>query len=242
MPAIPMRGRLGILAGGWRYAWSQPTALAISPEDARVFSLVGSLVHPWLGAAVLNEDGTTSPLTQVQLTGELREYIVNPWLPNHVLAMRFAGGLTIGANNYLGNYQLGGNFGDQSFAATPDTFRMLRGYPLGTEYGDMYWLTGFEYRLPLWRIDRGVGTIPVFLRALSAVAFLDAGHAFTEATSVRDVLADPLVGAGAELRLSTALGWAVGLTGRLGYGFALTPGGFSPLDPRSLYFQLGGSF
>ena len=226
---LPMRGATGQIQGGWRYSWGQPTRYAISPEDARIFSLVGSITHPYLGTYVLDDDDNRSGLTQFQLTTELREYIVNPWIPNHVFAMRFAGGVTLGSNTFFGNYQLGGSAGDSAFYVIPDEARMLRGYPRAATVGDMYWLTGLEYRFPIARIDRGWGVIPAFLRALSGNVFIDAGNAFTNVEAPGDVFDATLVGVGAELRLSTYLVWGYGITGRAGFAAGLTGEGFRPI-------------
>jgi len=256
-PSVPLRGFLGALSGGWRYSWSQPTAYAISPEDARVVSFVGSLLTPWLGTYRRDEAGELQPFTQVQLTGEIREYVVNPWIPNHVLAMRGGTGVTFGGADIIGNYyQLGGSFGDGAFSVTPDESRMLRGYPLGSDFGDLYWLTGAEYRLPLAQVQRGVGTVPFFLRNVSAAGFVDVGNAFNNPTSVLGrsatgaelldaAIAEPLVGVGGEVSVRVVLGWAVSLTGRFGYGVGLTGGNaLSPADGllAPAYARLGGSF
>lgn len=242
LPLIPVRGTIGTLQAGWRYAWSQQTAMAISLEDGRTFSLIGGLTHPWLGTRIEQADGEPDPLTQVQLTSELREYLVMPFAPNHVLAMRAAGGITVGATDYLGYYQLGGSFGDGATYVTPDEFRMLRGYPIAADNGDRYWLGGVEYRFPVVRFDRGWGTIPLFLRYLSANAFVDAGNAFSEVEDWTEAFTRPLIGVGAELRLAIFVGWSTGLTGRLGYAVGLTEEGFAYNEPGALYFQLGGSF
>ena len=255
--ALPLRGTLGALSGGWRYSWSQATAYAISAEDARTVSFVGSLLTPWLGTFRRDEAGNLQPFTQVQLTGELREYVVNPWIPNHVLAARAGAGLTMGGADILGNYyQLGGSFGDGAFSVTPDESRMLRGYPIGSDFGDLYWLTGLEYRLPLAQIQRGYGTVPAFFRNVSAAGFVDVGNAFNNPTGVlgrtatgRELLdaavAEPLVGVGAEVSVRVVVGWAIGLTGRFGYGVGLT--GERALQPSDgwlapAYARLGGSF
>ena len=237
LPNVPLVGTVGALSGGWRYSWSQPTALAISAEDARSFALVGSLLSPYLGTTVRDlETGQLQPLTQVQLTSELRQYTVMPWLPNHVLAGRAAAGVTLGGVDFLGNYQLGGAIGDANFSVVPDSLRMLRGYPLGFDIGDMYWLASLEYRLPLWYIHRGVGTIPIWMRNLSGAVFIDAGNAFNSPTVVTGrpatfqdlgeaAIEAPLVGVGAEISWRTAVAWGIGLTGRVGWAIGLTEGG-----------------
>ncbi len=256
LPGVPLRGFVGALSGGWRYSWSQQTPYAISLEDGRIFSLVGSVLHPWLGTFLRNpETEELEPFTQLQLTSEVREYWVNPWLSNHVLAARAAAGVTLGTSAFLGNYQLGGSFGDGSFGVTPDNFRMIRGYPVGFDIGDMYWLASSEYRLPLAYVNRGVGTVPAFFRNVSALAFVDAGNAFnnpslftgrpsTAQELVNAATANPMLGVGAEVQIRAVLAWSAGISLRLGYGIGLTEGGFDPrVDPLSpLYAQLGGSF
>jgi hypothetical protein len=242
LQGIPTRGYIGAIQGGWRYSWSQPTALSVSPEDARIFSVVGGILHPWLGTWLEDEDGFR-PFSQVQLTSELREYVVNPWIPNHVLAMRIAGGATLGPTDFFGTYQLGGNIGDAAFYATPDEFRMVRGHPLGADVGDMYWLGGLEYRAPIWRIDRGWGPFPLFLRYLAGAAFVDAGNAFVGVPKSWDqAFDDSLVGVGAELRLSAVAGWSTGFTARLGYATALDSAGYQPGDIETFYLLGGSSF
>ncbi|MFK7927391.1 MAG: hypothetical protein AB8H79_04335, partial [Myxococcota bacterium] len=240
---LPLRGAIGTIQGGWRYSWNQQTRTAISTEDGRIVSLVGGVILPFLGSYSLDEDGTRNGLTAVQLTAEWREYTVLPWSRNHVFAFRAAGGAAFGSDRFLGLYQLGGNFGDGAFYVTPSSSRLVRGFPIGADVGDAYWLTSAEYRLPIIRVDHGISSLPVFIRALSAHAFVDAGNAFTQPQSWRDPLTDPLVGVGAELRLSTILWYGVGATGRLGVATGLTgPNRIGVTNPKLVYFRVGGSF
>jgi WD40 repeat protein len=266
-PALPFIGYVGALSGGWRFVWSEPTSYAISAEDGEVLSLVGSLRAPWLGSFSRDlATGELSPLTQLQLTSEVRKYWTNPWLDNHVLATRAAAGVTLGANQFFGNYLLGGSIGDTGLAVTPDEFRMVRGYPFGTDVGDLYWLASLEYRLPLLRFERGLGTIPLYARTLSASAFIDTANAFVSPsfeTGVPPTAADlwaaaieePLMGVGGELILNTVVAYGIGLSARFGYGVGLLgPAALRPADtdgdgattlPEVLapaYLQLGGSF
>ncbi len=246
---LPLRGTIGALSGGYRFSWSQQTAYSISREDARIASLVGNFLHPWLGTSVLDANDERRALTQVQLVGELREYVVNPWIPNHVLAGRVATGVALGGTDFLGNYQMGGNIGDAAFYVTPDEFVMLRGYPFGFDTGDMYWLSAAEYRLPIWQIQRGVSALPAYFQFLSAAAFVDVGNAFlspmnprsVKGTTLLDAVTDqPLVGVGGELSLSTVLGWNGRVTGRGGFAVPLTRR--SEVPPQQVYLQFGGSF
>ena len=105
--------------------------------------------------------------------------------------------------------------------------------------GNWYYLGSAEYRAPLWRIDRGTGTIPAFFKTLHGAVFTDIGSAFDDPAAAPL----PLVGVGAELRLVTILGWGIGLQGRLGYAFSiLGDGGYGPTDQETLYFRVGSSF
>jgi Tol biopolymer transport system component len=250
LPAVPYRGLVGALSGGYRFSWAQQTAYSISQEDARTLSLVGAILNPLLGTYVVDsESGGLRPLSQVQLTAEVREYVVNPFLANHVLATRASTGLALGGTEFLGNYQLGGSLGDSAFYVAPDELQMLRGYPIGFDSGDMFWLASAEYRFPVWHIQRGIGALPFFARYLSAAAFVDAGNAFDSPTSVTGQAASvadiasaattsTLVGVGGELAASSVVGWGAGIRGRVGYAVPLTvaPGAGTP------YLRFGGSF
>ncbi len=230
LPSLALRGTIGSLQVGYRYSWGQPTPYAISSEDARAFVATASVTAPWLGTFAVDEDGTRTGVTQLQLSADWREYLVNPLAPNHVFALRGGVGVAFGgADRFLGNFQLGGN--------GVGGFRALRGYPSGARRGDSYWLVGAGYRLPLWRMDRGIGTVPVFFRFLSAEVFVEAGDAFDRVSNVADVFDSALVGAGAELRLAAILGWAFGVDLRLGYAVGITPGGFGPADPGAVYVR-----
>jgi Tol biopolymer transport system component len=239
---LPIRGTLGSIAGGWSYAWSRPTAYAISTEDGRTISVVGALFHPWLGSVVQTGEDAPSGFTRAQVTAEAREYWVPPWADNHVIAVRAATGITVGSTQFLGNYQLGGSYGDSGIATTPDEFRLLRGYPVAAKLGDAYWLGSAEYRLPLWQIQRGISALPVFFRSLSAAAFCDAGNAFSGLSDPAGALDAPLLGAGVELRASAIVGWGVAVQGRLGWATGLGSQGIAWNDPRAFYFQLGTSY
>lgn len=254
-PALPFIGTIGSLSGGFRYAWSQPTALSISPEDGEAFSFVGSVLSPWLGTFLRDVDtGERTPVTQLQLASELRRYVVAPWQPNHVFAGRVAAGATFGTNEFFGNYVLGGPLGDGGFSVVPDSLRMVRGYPVATDIGDQYWLASLEYRFPIVYIHRGLGTLPVWVRNVSGSVFIDAGNAFDNPAlrtgrpaTLREIgvaaVDSPLIGLGGELNARGVVFWGIALHGRAGWAIGLTDRGYRIEDGiRSFYFQLGGSF
>jgi hypothetical protein len=248
-PLLPLRGTEGALSAGYRFSFATSAPYAISAEDGKVVSFVGSLLAPWLGTYVLDENDVSQPLTQVQLTGEYQTYHSNPWIPNHVFVGRIAGGVTLGETQYLGNYQLGGDFSDNGLYVTPAEYRRLRGFPFGYDPGDMYWLATGEYRFPIVRIDRGFGTLPAFFQNISGKVFVDAGNAFSgtffgaKHLTPYDIFAKPLVGVGGEASLQGIILWGLSANATVGYAVGLTEGGITPLkDPLApLYIQLGGA-
>lgn len=238
---LPTRGFLSSVGGGWRYAKGKSYELSISPEDARVVSLVGEVYSPLLGAYILDDNDQRVPFQQVRLTAEWREYRTVPFLSNHVLALKLAGGGTVGDGQRYGSFRLGGSFGESGYYTLPEEWRALRGFAPASVYGDAFYLGSAEYRLPLFRLDRGVSTIPAFGRTLSATAFVDAGNAADELNG--DAIAGTRVGAGGELRGTAVLGWGVGVSARVGYAFAVRGSDGIPLGSTDgFYAWLGSSF
>lgn len=54
----------------------------------------------------------------------------------------------------------------------------LRGYPPRAVTGNQFHLLNVELRRELWNIERGLATLPVYVRRLHAGALADAGTAF----------------------------------------------------------------
>ncbi|HCH61185.1 MAG TPA: hypothetical protein DFR83_00175 [Deltaproteobacteria bacterium] len=247
-PFLPTRGFLSSIGGGWALARGRAYARSISAEQARVLTFNGDLSHPWLGSQVLalNESGTAEELvgfTRLQLTSEWREYRTAPWGTNHVFATRLAGGASLGDQLQQGSFRLGGTFGESAAYTLPGEFRPLRGFPFSTVFGDWYYLASGEYRLPLWWIDRGFRTLPVFARHTSAAVFVDAGNAFNDPGQQTNLLAQTRIGTGVELRGSAVVAWGIPLNVRVGYGFGVYGEGGIPFGSLAgLYFQLGSSF
>ncbi|MBN1334508.1 MAG: PD40 domain-containing protein [Deltaproteobacteria bacterium] len=244
---LPARGYLSSLAIGWRHARSRSYAHSISPEEARQVTATAQYTASWLGSHLLDDSGEPVPFDQVQVTSEWREYTSLPWAANHVLALRAAAGVSLGDGLRYGSFRLGGSYGEGALYALPDEYRALRGFPVASVYGDWYYLGGAEYRLPIWRIDRGFGNLPFFLRTLHAALLCDVGNAFaafpSSGAEAADLLGATRVGVGAELRLGMVVGWGYGFTGRLGYAFGASgEGGIRAGSLDGLYLQMGNSF
>ena len=238
---LPTRGFLSSVGGGWRYAKGKSYELSISPEEARVVSLLGEVYSPLLGTYILDDNDQRVAFQQVRLTAEWREYRTVPFLPNHVLAFKLAGGGTVGDGQRYGSFRLGGSFGESGYYTLPEEWRALRGFTPASVYGDSFYLGSAEYRLPLFRLDRGISTIPAFGRTLSATAFVDAGNADDDLNA--EAINATRVGTGAELRGTAVLGWGVGVSARVGYAFAVRGSdGIQFGSTDGFYAWLGSSF
>jgi len=238
-PFLPTRGFISQLSSSLRWGRGGSNTYSISPEGARLVSLNAKLTPSWLGSYKLNNEDEKEPFNQMQVTAEIREYMDIPFFSNHVLALRAAGGVSFGDRYRYGSFRLGGNYGESTYYVLPDEYISLRGWPVAAASGDWYYLSSAEYRFPLWRIDRGTGTAPLFLRSLHGAVFADIGSAFDDPAQP----ALPLVGTGAELRLTSILLWGVPLQLRAGYAFSLYPsGGIAPNSPASWYWRFGTSF
>ena len=241
-PFLPTRGFVSQLAGGVRWVRGGSNTYSISPEGARVISLNAKLTPSWLGSYTLqyiNEEDQKTPFDQLQVTAEIRDYVDVPYFANHVLALRAAGGASFGDNFRYGSFRLGGNYGESAYYVLADEIISLRGWPIAAISGDWYYLASAEYRFPIWRIDRGIQTLPIFFRNFHGAVFVDLGSAFDEPETPEL----PHLGTGAELRFNTILGWGALIQTRAGYAFSLYPnGGIQPTSPESWYFRLGTSF
>jgi hypothetical protein len=236
---IPTRGFLGSLGGGWQYARTFSHAYSISPERGRRLSAGFEWFTPLLGSHVLDTRERAQPFEHLQVSADWREFKDLPWADNHVLAMRLSGGLSFGDTFVEGAFRLGGDGSEESQTVLPSGSRTLRGFSAGTMWGDTLGVGGLEYRFPIWRIDRGYGTFPLFLRSLHGAFFSEAGSALDRRAETAPEL---LVGAGLELHLRLVLAWGLPADMRLGYAFSCLGEGFAPGDLDGLYYGLGASF
>ena len=175
----------------------------------------------------------TVPADATTVTGDLRAYL--PAFGQHdVVALRVGGGTTSGPLGVRRTFVMGGldNVGDV-INFNRDAFGLLRGFPVNTFAGSRVALVNADYRLPLARPERGVGTWPLFLRSIHATIFADAGHAWSDGFASRDIktsLGGELVFdliAGYSLPVSVALGAAVGHDGSTSSEHTMVYGRFS---------------
>src|SRR5690606_21734223 len=102
-------------------------------------------------------------------------------------------------------------------------------YRIGTQFH----LAQLEYRFPIYRFNRGISTLPVYVNRLWATVFGDAGDAFFDEVDIAQLR----VGVGAELHLDFTLFYILGFSLRVGYARGLMEGGID-----QFYGHLGVPF
>jgi hypothetical protein len=227
----PHHGYLGLVRVGYSYSNAEGSLWGISSEK-------GISVSAALDYAA-NETGSESTLTAV--SAHATAYVLMPWAAHHVLAFGASGGAAVGTYPRRGLYYTGG------FADLPlvDAFTsgirqssfVLRGYRPAQFVGTDYNLLNFEYRFPLAYPERGLSTLPIFLRTVSGAVFTDIGGAYDRIDQNRPFSVFH-VGVGAELWLDVIFGYFVSGTVRLGlaHGLDKQAPGFRPYAAVSAAF------
>jgi hypothetical protein len=142
-----------------------------------------------------------------------------------VVALRFNGGLSESRGASRREFALGGLAPHDVFLAlresTPAGTFHVRGHVPSARSGNRFVRTHLELRLPLVDLGAGPGTLPVFVERLHAAVFVDAGLA----ASRNLALVDGIYGVGAELRLSSTLGYTESANFRAGIARGFGRGG-----------------
>ena len=81
----------------------------------------------------------------------------------------------------------------------------LRGFPSQAFVGNQYHLLNLEYRHELAEIERGLQTLPIYVRRLHFAGLVDVGDAFTDGFEPRNLN----LGVGGVLRLDMVFGYFV---------------------------------
>ena len=97
-------------------------------------------------------------------------------------------------------------------------------------------VANLDYRVPLRRIQRGLGTWPVFVRSVHGAVFADAGHAWSGEFRGRDVR----LSVGGELSADTVLGYGLPVT--LTAGAAWRYDGTTDRQSGALFARVGRAF
>ena len=116
--------------------------------------------------------------------------------------------------------------------AAPSAFQLdnepgllgVRGYEGPSETGRTVLAAGLQFRTPLWWVERGIGTGPLFLQNINAAGFADFGGAWNT-LQIEDSLfsSRARLGVGAELRVDVIVAHLLPVSLFAGCGFGLNP-------------------
>jgi hypothetical protein len=166
---------------------------------------------------VLVDEHLGGDFGDVQVTANYREIIPMPWRGHQSLSLEARGGASAGGFRTRLPFCVG------DFVSSTDAIRqllarevsgaagcsLLRGYPAfgdpggGIIQGQYFTVLSADYRIPIVDIDRGLGSLPMFLQRIGLIPFVDWGNAWRSEVS----LADFLWGAGAALVITFRLGY-----------------------------------
>jgi outer membrane protein assembly factor BamA len=144
-----------------------------------------------------------------------------------------AGGYTTGNFILQRDLRVGGT-GMGEFLGVGSRNFPVRGYESSTLRGTRAALTSVEYRFPLWEIDRGPGTWPIFFHRILGDVFADAGTVWPR-TGARQTIAS----VGAEVAIDLVLGYFAPLRYRAGIAYLLRNPGKGDVQP---FIALESSF
>jgi hypothetical protein len=213
-----------------RLAWSTRTArsygYSISPESGLAAGATAEAARPSVGRV---GDTTT-------LTTDLRAYVPGV-LSHHVVALRAAAGASTGARDVSRLFRLGGAGDAEVVGFGRRAISLLRGFAPDSFVGTRVAVINLEYRLPLARVERGIGTWPIFLHTVHGALFTDAGHAWTGPFRKDDVK----ISMGAELSANVVAGYSLPLTLTIGAGWGHDGSG-RVADGVATYVRVGRAF
>ncbi len=186
------------LRAGWLLDAARSYGYSIGEEDGWSVSAGAEVVRRALGS-----DGNGGSVTL-----DARGYV--PVGARHaVLAVRGAAARTWGDETVRRAFSAAGSGPKgRDFDFGFDAIGLIRGVDESDTAGDQAFVVNVDYRVPLFRPERGIGTLPVFVRTVHAALFVDAGHAWTDAFRSSDITR----AIGAELSLDSVLGHAVPVT------------------------------
>jgi WD40-like Beta Propeller Repeat/Omp85 superfamily domain len=185
--------------------------------------------------------------------GSIAGYIPMPW-GRHTLALRAGAGIAGGTYADRGYYSVGGydlettSIIDMVTTGMYNGSFVLRGYEPNKVSGSTYVLQNIEYRFPIAKPDRGLSSLPLYLRRIDGNVFVDYGGAFDQFDwktlgffENRSIInsKDLHTSAGLEVWIGMTLGYYIDAQFRLGYAR-----GFSEkaMKPGQFYFVASSPF
>jgi hypothetical protein len=205
LPSGSLTRRRSPMRAAWQTITGRTYGYSISREDGVAAGATAEVVRRGVGSFA---DATT-------VTADVRGYLP-AFAPHHVVAVRLAGGASTGDPTVGRTFLLGGSSSNDSIVDFGTAaFSLLRGFGQNTFAGSHVALVNAEYRWPLARPQRGIGTWPIFLHSIHAAAFADAGHAWTrtfragaiKTSAGAEISTDIVAGYFARLTVSAGAAW-----------------------------------
>ncbi len=197
-PAIDTRIARQAIRTGWLLSSAKAFGYSIGAETGTALGATAEFTRRSLGA-----DGNATSATV-----DLRHYV--PVWPRHaVFAARGAAAWSTGDQRARRVFSASGS-GPQpgGFGFGDEAIGLLRGYDEGQVDGSRAAVLNLDYRLPLARIERGAGTVPLFVRTIHGALFADIGSGWDDAFRASDLRKS----FGAELSVDVVLGYVLPVT------------------------------
>lgn len=208
--------RVSGLAARFGFSSARGVADSLGPVEGQELSVSLRFDDPVFG----------SDFRSLSLGATWRGYASMPWGLNQSMALRLAGGVRTTDQGRSGVFILGGIGQQDVVQAVLNSLRAgntgyLRGYSPRVAVGTQFALANLEYRAPIWEVEQGVATLPIYVRKLHLAGLFDAGNAYLgafDASSLRTAV-------GGALRLDLVFGYFVPGTLELGYARGLASDG-----------------
>jgi hypothetical protein len=216
------------IRGAWTTTTAHTYGYSISPEGGFAIGGTVDVVPRALGSSA---DATT-------VTGDVRAYLPGA-APHHVVALRAAAGSSTGDATVGRTFLLGGSDVDLGVASfSSRAIGLLRGFPSNTFAGRRAAVVNADYRFPIARPQRGVGTWPLLVHTFSAALFADAGDAWNSGALRADAIKTAI---GGELSTSLVAGYVFPFTFAVGAAWGHDPTGVVA-SGATAYFRVGKAF
>ncbi|HEX2120021.1 MAG TPA: BamA/TamA family outer membrane protein, partial [Thermoanaerobaculia bacterium] len=224
------RGVLQGVRAGVTFNNANQYLFSISPEQGVTVDLAYENLSRALG----------SDASLQQLRADVRGFLSIPYarspLGRHVLAARAAGGRNSGDFVLQRELEVGGDVLG-SLATLDLTEFPVRGYQSGALRGQTAAIASIEYRFPLWEIDRGPTTLPLFFQRIHGDVFVDAGRAWRQRPQFGN--RDTIASTGAEVAFDFIVGNVAPIRLRAGAAYLLRDPARGDVQP---YISIGSSF
>lgn len=223
---LPPDVKRGAIRTGWILNTAKEYGYSVSRESGASLRVTWEAAPDALGSDAGNGSATLDSRTYFRLG------------PRHAaVALRAAGATAWGDAQARRVFSASGNGpASRGFDFGRDAIGLLRGFESDSLVGTHAAVINVDYRLPIFRLQRGIGTTPLFLRTIHASLFGDAGHAWVDGFRTADVRTS----AGAELSLDTVLSYWLPLTFTSGVAWRRDPVGNH--DGVAVFGRVGRAF